>query len=171
MKPKTVRRAHHEVASLAMIAQNIGKNHAGKPSGFAEGSIILTLKGEKCVEDLSVGDRIITRDIGMARLTAVTPTFSEKAFRVRASVLGHGRPQSDLLLAEGQRVLLRDWRAKAMFGHAEALVPVELLVDGHFIARESGEGVMFYALEFDTPHILYVEGVEVASAWDVKVDA
>lgn len=171
MKPKTVRRAHHKVASLAMIAQNIEKRHAGKPCGFAKGSIILTLEGEKNVEDLRVGDRIITRDVGMSRLTAITPTISEKAFRVRASVLGHGRPQSDLLVAQGQRLLLRDWRAKAMFGEAEALVPVERLVDGHFIARETGNGVTFYALEFDTPHILYVEGVEVSSALPALANA
>lgn len=171
MKPKTVRRTHHQVASLKVDAQQIEETHVAKPSGFARGSVVLTLDGQKNVEDLCIGDRIVTRDIGMSRLTAITPIHSDRAFRVRASVLGHGRPQSDLLVAEGQRILLRDWRAKAMFGYAEALVPVERLVDGHFIAREQATNVTFYALEFDAPHILYVEGVEVSSAVKLKVNA
>lgn len=171
MKPKTVRRAKTEIESLAVRARSIETSRAAKPTGFAANSIILTSCGEKPVSELKAGDRIITRDIGMARLTAAFAVKSDKAFRIRASVLGHGRPQSDLLVAEGQRLLLRDWRAKAIFGEAEALVPVERLVDGHFIARESGENVAFYTLEFAAPHILYVDGVEVASSASILVDA
>lgn len=35
-------------------------------SGFAAGAVIMTLDGEKAVEDLRPGDRVITRDTGMA---------------------------------------------------------------------------------------------------------
>lgn len=171
MKPKTVRRAQSEFAPVAMLARDIEMTGVNQPSGFAAGSIVLTLKGEMPVETLRAGDRIITRDIGMARLKSVTKSTSPTAFRIRASVLGHDRPACALLVAEGQRILLRDWRAKAMFGQAEALVPVSRLADGHFIARETDTTAVFYALEFDTPHILYVDGVEAASAPPIPVTA
>ncbi|MEH6834508.1 MULTISPECIES: Hint domain-containing protein [Falsihalocynthiibacter] len=175
MKPKTVRRAQTGNAPQACLVMNLARKIEDTgptlPSGFATGSIVLTLKGEMLVEHLRAGDRIITRDIGMAQLKAVTTTRSDSAYRIRASVLGHDRPASELLVAEGQRILLRDWRAKAMFGEAEALVPVSRLADGHFIARETATETVFFVLEFETPHILYVDGLEVASAPPIRVNA
>lgn len=164
MKPKMVRDAQNDPAPLAVLLRDAPKPRRHPVAGIAADSTILTLEGEMPVAFLSVGDRVITRDSGMAVLKAITPVKSETAYRIKASVLGHDRPQSDLLVAAGQRLLLRDWRAKALYGVAEALVPVERLADGESIARETGLATQFFALEFDAPHILYVDGVELASA-------
>jgi len=61
MKPKTVGRIR-------------GGNPTQVPSestGFLAQSIILTLDGEKPVGDIKPGDRVITRDSGMALVKAV----------------------------------------------------------------------------------------------------
>jgi hypothetical protein len=171
MKPKMVRDAQHDQAPVTVLLRDATEAPSRPAAGIAAGSTILTLDGEMPVEFLSVGDRIITRDSGIATLKAITPIKSDAAYRIKASVLGHDRPQSDLLVAAGQRILLRDWRAKALYGVAEALVPVERLADGESISRETGRSTAFFALEFDAPHILYVDGVELASAEPALIDA
>jgi hypothetical protein len=171
MKPKMVRDAQNDPAPLAVLLRDAPEPRRHPVAGIAADSTILTLEGEMPVAFLSVGDRVITRDSGMAVLKAITPVKSETAYRIKASVLGHDRPQNDLLVASEQSLLIRDWRAKALYGVAEALVPVARLADGDMIAEESAKDVVFYALGFDTPHILYVEGVEIASAEQVPARA
>lgn len=112
---------------------------------------------------LAAGDRIITRDSGMALLRAVEVQERRcDTVRIAAGSLGHTRPEVDLVLPAQQRVLVRDWRAKAMFGARELLVPALRLVDGKFITRGGTERLQLVALRFDRPHILYADGIEIA---------
>ncbi|MBY5988377.1 Hint domain-containing protein [Roseovarius atlanticus] len=137
-------------------------------SGFAAGAIVMTLDGEKAIEDLRPGDRVITRDTGMAVLRGVaSATLRTRAIRVQAGSLGHTRPVRDVLLPAGQLLLIRDWRAEAMFGAKRAVAAVSRLVDGEFITDEGEVDMTLFTLEFDTPHVLYVDGLEVASTADI----
>ncbi len=136
-------------------------------SGLFASSMIMTAKGERLVETLSAGDRIITRDRGMAVLEDIREREIEtKLVRISARSLGHNRPEDDTILPAGQRVLIRDWRAQAVFGSRHALVPAERLVDGEFITMQPTARVTVFDLLFDDPHILYVDGLEVASYID-----
>ena len=138
-------------------------------SGFAAGAVIMTLDGEKAVEDLRPGDRVITRDTGMAILKDISAqTLRTRAIRVQAGSLGHTRPVRDVVLPAGQSLLVRDWRAEAMFGAKRAMVQVSQLVDGEFITDEGEADLTLYTLDFDTPHIVYVDGLEVASTTDLE---
>jgi hypothetical protein len=74
------------------------------------------------------------------------------------------RPDQEVLLPASQEILLRDWRAKALFGAAQALVPVSRLVDGSFVCALGEIEMGLHELVFDRPHILYVDGLELASA-------
>jgi hypothetical protein len=137
-------------------------------SGFAAGAIVMTLDGEKPVESLRPGDRVITRDTGMAILRHMaSTTLRTRAIRVQAGSLGHTRPVRDVLLPAGQFLLIRDWRAEAMFGAKRAMAQVSQLVDNEFITDEGETGMTLYTLDFDTPHVLYVDGLEVASTADI----
>ncbi len=129
------------------------------------GTIVLTLDGALPVEYLGSGDRIITRDRGTARLAALRPLRRRlPAVFVAPGSLGHMRPDLTLVLPAAQEVLLRDWRAKALFGKDRALVPLARLIDGRFI-RSAGEiDMQLVELSFDAPHILYADGLELASA-------
>ena len=135
--------------------------------GIAGGTKVMTLDGEMPVEFLTEGDRVITRDSGMAVLKEV------RARRVACDVvhiaggsLGHNRPDADITVPAGQEVLIRDWRAEALFGKKTALVAAERLIDGEYI-RDMGKGVMtVYELIFDTDHIIYAGGLEISAKAD-----
>ncbi len=125
--------------------------------GIARGTIILTASGEVAVEALKTGDRIITRERGMAVLTSVI-THTAPACTIRTDSLGLGRPERDTTVASDQHVAVRDWRAEALFGADAALVPARRLADGKHIAA-FGEAE-FFRLDFGTALTIYANGLE-----------
>lgn len=136
-------------------------------AGFLAASNIMTARGERPMGDLAPGDRIITRDRGMVMLDDIRSREVETTLvKFAARSLGHNRPEGDTVLPAGQRVLIRDWRANAVFGSTRALVPAERLVDGEFITLQPDARVTLFDLLFDDPHIVYVDGLEVASYID-----
>ena len=133
------------------------------PAGFAAGSIVLTLDGALPVEFLSPGDRVITRDQGMAILRDMhRAEVTCEMVSIKAGTLGHTRPEHDTLLPADQKVLLRDWRAQALFGAPQALAPARKLIDGEFIRLMGRQTLTLFQLDFAAPHILYVDGMELA---------
>lgn len=132
------------------------------PPGFPGSLPILTLEGEMPIGQLIPGDRVITRDRGMAVLRDMRPVRTECAMvRVRGGSLGHVTPGVDTLIPASQPVLLRDWRAKALFGLPQAIAPAGALIDGEFIRDAGAHEVSLIQLSFDAPHILYVGGLEL----------
>ena len=154
MKPKTVGRIN-------------GQKTADSPThiiGLRAEGIIMTLDGERPVSELSAGDRVITRDSGVALVTSVSSRkITAQAIKILAGSLGHTRPECDVTIPSGQPVLVRDWRARALFGSRQAMVPAHRLIDGEFITELGEEEMTLYTIGFDAPHILYVDGLEVGS--------
>lgn len=135
---------------------------ADAATGIAFGSVVLTAQGERAVETLSPGDRVITRD-GIRRLSAaITDELTGTVVRISASALGHDRPEADVLLAPGQLILLRDWRAQALYGRTAALVPVSRLTDGEYICVQEARTIQVVTLCFEQPCVVYVNGLEIA---------
>jgi hypothetical protein len=134
-------------------------------AGIALGTVVMTLDGEIPVEHLSVGDRIITRDSGMAVLKSIhTQEITTRPYRISADRLGPGRPDVDTLVTADQPILVRGLLAKALFASDSAMVPVSRLADGEYIAKCEEQTLRVYELEFDTPHVIYANGLELASA-------
>lgn len=132
-------------------------------SGFTSGTIILSQDGEIPVEFLTPGDRIISRDAGLVTLDHVARTTHQiRAVRFAAGSLGHTRPDHDLILPENQMVLVRDWRAKSLFGVPQAMVRAGDLIDGEFICDLGLQTMLLHQLHFDTSHVIYAGGLEVA---------
>lgn len=129
-------------------------------SGVSEGTLILTLDGALPVEHLSPGDRIITR-AGARVLTAISSRPARGVYVIRPHTLGHGRPGEAVTLGARQEILVRDWRARALYGSDQARVPVARLADGEYIA-ESRAGVNLFQLEFAEDAVIYAGGLEVA---------
>ena len=138
---------------------------AARPdTGLLARSRIMTLRGEVQVSDLHPGAQVITRDSGTAVLRAIRRRrITARRVRIRARSLGHSRPDHDAILPAGQMILIRDWRAQALFGVARALVPAARLADGEFVTILGTAPMIVHDLEFDRPHALYVDGLEVAS--------
>ncbi|GGF81873.1 Hint domain-containing protein [Mameliella alba] len=156
----------HDMVRRGNGVESVCQASANAPcNALPLGTLVLTLDGALPVEYLSSGDRIITRDSGTARLAALRPLRRRlPAVFVAPGSLGHMRPDLTLVLPAAQEVLLRDWRARALFGKDRALVPLSRLIDGKFIRSAGTIDMQLVALAFDAPHILYADGLELASA-------
>ena len=136
----------------------------GAVRGLAAGTSIMTLDGEMPIEFLAAGDRIITRDTGIAKLRKVrTRTVLCDVVRIAGGSLGHNRPDSDVTLPADQEILVRYWRAQAIYGQKHALIPAARLVDGEYVRACGKEVLTVHELIFDTDHIIYAGGLEVAA--------
>ncbi len=130
-------------------------------TGFALGARVATMDGLLPVEFLELGERIITRaGARVLRGISALPMVSNLV-RIAPGALGHDRPGAALVLGAGTEVLLRDWRAQAFFGKAQALIPVSRLIDGQFVTRLSGVRTRLFALHFDVAEVIYADGVEL----------
>lgn len=135
-----------------------------RPAGVPSGSIILTLDGEMPVEHLLPGDRIVTRNSGRALLASIhRHQLRTQAVRVMAGSLGDTRPDRDVVLPEDQQILVRDWRAQALFGRRQAIVPLGALRDGEFITSEGFQTMALHEMRFDASHVVYANGLEIVA--------
>lgn len=161
MEPKTARRL-----DTTQVTPDIGTARAE----CSADSIILTLAGERAAHALKPGDKVITRDSGTATVRSVqTSRQVVDAVLIKAGSLGHRRPPEDTIIPASARVLLRDWRAQALYGRVQAIADARRLCDGEFIALMPDHPMDIVTLEFDAPHILYVGGLEIACGPDQDV--
>lgn len=121
------------------------------------------------VEFLSRGDSLITRDAGIVRLERIAHRRTlTRAICFAAGSLGHTRPDRDLVLPAAQLVLIRDWRAQAMFGTTQALVRADSLVDDEFIRDLGIQKMHLHQLQFAAPHVVYAGGLELSCMSDTS---
>ncbi len=157
MRVNVLSATRHQMAACAQLA--------GQATGLIYGRLVLTQGGEMPPEILSVGDKIITRDSGLAVLRQIQVSeLTVAPIRIRAGSLGHTRPERDMLVAPDSLIHIRDWRAQALLGKPSGLIAARELVDDEFITQERPQRLTLCDLVFDRQHILYVDGVEMASA-------
>ena len=142
---------------------------------FTPGTRILTPRGEVPVEELAVGDRVVTRDhgiqpirwIGRREINATQLAMAPKLrpVLIRADALGPGRPERDMRVSRQHRILIRDWRAEMMFGAEDGvLVPAHALCNDSSITEERPrEGVTYLHIAFDRHEVVYADGIEAES--------
>lgn len=141
---------------------------------FCAGTLILTPEGEVPVEELKVGDLVITRDgtevpirwIGRKRLSAGALHRNPKLrpVRIRRGTFGEGRPRRDLRVSPQHRVLLEGWAVEMLFGEDCMLAPAKQLVDGLGITVEPVEGPEdYFHIMLDRHEILLSEGLPTES--------
>ncbi|WP_309665940.1 Hint domain-containing protein [Tabrizicola sp.] len=131
--------------------------------GVLAGTHVQTLDGLLPVEFLEPGDRIVTRT-GAVRLVAISSSVHKDATLVRicASSLGYDRPEVDLLVAPGQQIMIRDWRAKVLYGAEVAAVAASRLMDGDFVRAERLPFARLFTLRFESAQVIFAEGLELA---------
>lgn len=131
------------------------------PPCFVAGTRIAVPGGTVAVEDLRIGDLVMTRDHGPCpirwtgrRRVAGTGAFAPVRFAPGA--LGdHGA----LLVSPQHRILLDDWRAQVYLGVEEALCPAHLLVNGDTIHRAPRPEVCYVHFMCDRHEIVLAEGL------------
>lgn len=126
------------------------------------GTQILTMTGPCPAEALKPGDQLITW-AGALHLVAVS-LRSERAvgvFQVTARALGHNRPEDDILLPADVPILLRDWRAQALFGQPQAVVPLHRPADGVYLRPAPATALRMVCLTLPQGAVIYAGGLEL----------
>ncbi|GAB1362871.1 hypothetical protein MASR1M32_21070 [Rhodobacter sp.] len=137
---------------------------------FTPGAMIATDRGEVRVEDLQVGNRVLTRDNGYQPIRwvgrrdlgreelAAAPHLNP--VRIRTGALGPQQPERDLVVSPQHRVLITGPRAELLFGEQEVLVAAGYLAGRAGITQEDWAGDISYIhLLFDRHEILRSDGV------------
>lgn len=131
-------------------------------SGLCADTIVLTMEGELRACDIAPGDRIITRDAGMAVLLGVRrKRVTCNVIQIKAGSLGHRRPTEDVTLPHGTKILIRDWRAEALFNAPQAMIPAHKLQDGEYVKFLPAREIEVIEFVFDKPHVIYAGGLEI----------
>lgn len=131
-------------------------------NGIGLGTDVLTADGALPVEYLTPGDKVVTFDQGLVRLARIEIRLvpASAALRLRPSVIDPDGAGRDLVVSERQQILLRDWRARAIWGRPTALVEARQLIDGASVARlrETGPVRLFDLVFDDSQHIVLAAG-------------
>jgi hypothetical protein len=132
---------------------------------FCRGTRILTASGEVAVENLSVGDLVVTasgrqrpiRWLGHRRLDASRHPDPAAIWpiRIRAGAFGEGKPRRDLYVTRGHSFLFDD-----------VLIQAEKLVNGATIVQQPRDHVEIWHVELDDHDIIIAEGALCESYLD-----
>jgi hypothetical protein len=151
-----------------------GTRAAGGVICFTPGTLMATPLGQRMIEDLRVGDRILTRDNGPqevlwtgrrrmtgARLHAMPHL---RPIRFRQNAMGLDRPGQDLWVSPQHRMLVRGPQAQALFNTPEVLVAAEGLVNDHSITVDYALREVTYIHVLLARHqIIWANGLETES--------
>ena len=136
---------------------------------FATGTMITTLKGEKPVESLQPGDRVITRDNGLQTVRRIDRrdfSYGQLAsvphlapILITIGAMGPGLPERDMLVSRQMRILVSADRVP--FGHhgREALVAAAALGDGNAIRGCQVLGVRYVHIVLDKNEVILANGI------------
>jgi len=136
---------------------------------FTPGTLIATPKGERKVEDLEVGDRIITRDNGMQEIRWVGhremggETLAAKEhlrpILIRQGALGNDLPERDMMVSPQHRVLIANDKTALYFEEREVLVAAKHLTDMEGIDVVDVSRTTYIHIMFDQHEVILSDGI------------
>lgn len=141
---------------------------------FTPGTRIAVPGGVRAIEDIVPGDLVRTKDngaqqvlwTGRRRLSgerlAVMPHL--RPIRIRAGAIGGGRPEGDLIVSPGHRMLIAGSASAALYCAPEVLIAARDLVDGHGVVVERAPpDVTYIHLMTERHEVIWANGMETES--------
>lgn len=135
---------------------------------FTPGTLIATPKGERRVEDLQIGDRVITRDNGIQEikwLGTKTMTGQElvraehlNPILIREGALGGGLPERDMMVSPNHRVLVANDKTALYFEDREVLVAAKYLTGLEGVEVFEVSSVTYIHFMFDQHEVVLSDG-------------
>ncbi|NVK47874.1 MAG: Hint domain-containing protein [Rhodobacteraceae bacterium] len=135
---------------------------------FTPGTLIATPKGEMKVEELKVGDRVITRDNGIQEIRWIghkALTSAELATRrelmpvlIRQGALGAGLPERDMVVSPNHRMLVSNEKAALLFEEHEVLVAAKHLTRMEGVDVVEASDVTYIHVMFDRHEVVLSDG-------------
>jgi hypothetical protein len=137
-----------------------------EPACFAQGTLILTENGERPVEELKIGDKVVTYSRRQRPIKWIGRRSYRGAFLLRnsemwpicikAGALGDGTPRRDLHLSARHALFLDG-----------LLIPVECLVNGSSVVRcGCPDTVEYFHIELSSHDVILAEGAPAESFVD-----
>lgn len=107
------------------------------PPCFTAGTRIETPDGAQRIEDLEIGDLVVTKDHGpqMIRWIGRREVAGQGDFAPILFKAGSIGNTADLRVSPQHRMLLQDWRAELFFGEDEVLIPANKLCNDGSILK------------------------------------
>ena len=133
-----------------------GTPYANLVPCFTAGTMILTPKGNRLIDELAVGDLVMTRDNGAQPLRwigqcTIPATGNSAPILIEKGVLNNSE---DLLVSPNHRMLIKASAADLLFGSNEVLVAAKHLTSNEGISRKEGGEVTYIHLLFDEHQIV-----------------
>ena len=135
---------------------------------FTPGTAIATARGERLVEELRVGDRIITRDngfqeirwIGAKTLGAADLAHSAhlRPILIRRGALGDNLPERDMLVSPNHRLLVSNEKTALYFEEPEVLAAAKHLIGASGIQEAGVGGTTYLHFMFDRHEVVLSNG-------------
>ena len=145
--------AHSKFAQVACVS-------------FTRGTQITMASGiQRAVEDLVVGDPILTRDDGVQTLRWIGTSTSRAVgeFAPISIAAGTLNNTSNLLVSPDHRLFIYQRTDELGAGRSELLVKARHLVNGDTVTISEGGFVDYFQLLFDSHQIIYAEGIAAES--------
>lgn len=135
---------------------------------FTPGTLIATPRGEVTVQDLKIGDKVITRDNGLQAIRWIgrkTLSTAEVMLRkdlspvlIRQGALGNGLPERDMKVSPNHRMLVASEKAALYFEDHEVLVAAKHLTRMDGVERLEPEAVTYVHVMFDRHEVILSDG-------------
>lgn len=135
---------------------------------FTPGTAILTPSGEIAVEELKVGDRVVTRDNGLQTIRWIgrkpltgRDLLSRPKLRpimIRKGSLGPNLPDRDMMVSPNHRMLLVSQQAQLLFEESEVLVAAKHLVHMDGVHQVDTTGVEYIHFLCDHHEVVLANG-------------
>ncbi len=135
---------------------------------FTPGTRIATPKGERRVEELAVGDRVITRDNGIQEIRWVgardmTGAEFERAAHlkpvlIRQGALGNDLPERDMMVSPNHRVLVANDKTALYFEEREVLVAAKHLTGLAGVDIVDVSSTTYIHIMFDRHEVILSDG-------------
>jgi hypothetical protein len=135
---------------------------------FTPGTMVETLWGPMPVEDVMVGDKLLTRDnghqevrwVGRRDFSAAELVFAPHLcpVRIAAGALGNGLPAVDMIVSPQHRMLVKGPACDLLFGENEALAAAVHLVGQPGITRVAPRDITYVHVMFEEHEIILADG-------------
>jgi hypothetical protein len=127
---------------------------------FTSGTMIKTDAGEVAIEDIEVGDFVLTLDCGFQPVRWVGSKVLDVTNRTAPVTFDKGAigNESRLSVSPNHRMLVRSVNAELLFGASEILVAAKHLTMMKGVRREHPKALTYFHILFDQHQIIYANG-------------
>lgn len=133
---------------------------------FSRGTHITLASGAQVrIEDLAIGDKVLTRDDGPQPIRWIGRTTLRATGAFAPIVIRKGtlHNENDLIVSPDHRIFVWQRQDRLGAGRAEVLVKVRHLINGTTVFQQEGGFVDYFQLMFDQHQIIYAEGIAAES--------